>query len=150
MDKEPKIILFLLIIVIFPIIQMVATLRWHNETTYHEIYCATLPFGFIYLEGDMSGSFFIGIGSVSGQVGMTENYNIKYIDEGQLKTLIFRAEEMPLIIDGTFQVEKTLYWKTSYMYFWKTREDAPWLTEYQVHIPYLPELNQTLTEDWIR
>jgi len=145
-DKFEKIMGGLVIFALILMIQPLVTQKWHKETTQHEIYYATLPFGFIYLEGDMGG-WFLGF---SGQLGVTENYNIKYMDNGQLKTLVFKAEETPLIIDGTFQVERTVYWKTYYIFFWRCHDQAPWLTEYKIHIPCLPEVNQTLTETWVR
>ena len=124
--------------------------RWHSETTQHDIYYATLPFGFIFLEGEMGGAFIFGFGSISGQIGMSETYNIKYMKGNELITLTFDAEEIPLIVDGIFQVEKTVHWRTSYILFWKQTMDASYLTEYEIHIPYLPEVNRTLTEDWIK
>lgn len=126
MDKEDKGIIILLI-TIFSIFGYVIHYSEMRSNTFYDypIYKATLPFGVIQTEG----RFVIGTGSI----GSEEYYYIKYFRGNELISVILQAKYYPLIIDGKFYIS--------------VNELG---TRYYIHIPRLPELNQTWTMEWIK
>jgi len=135
-------ILFLLML------QVAFTVQTSIVTKYHDIYQATLPFGIIQLSGDAQGTFFFGTGEFSSSITSEEFYFIKYFDGKELKSLSLEADKTPIIIDETFRLEETTHQKYFYIFFWKINFSQPYVWNRKVHIPYLPEVNQTLTEKW--
>lgn len=107
----------------------------------HEVYRVIAPFGIIWTKGRavfLSGT----------QFDMNEKYVIKYLDGNELKTVIQSAEEVSIVIDGTLKLSE-------YRYMQYNRNTGEILDEnyldakqFQLYIPALPEMNQTLTLDW--
>jgi len=100
------------------------------------------------VEGNMGGVMFLGTGVISGGISSEETYFLKYFDGDELKSLSLEADEVSIIVDGTFKLEEEIHIRTSWFMTWKSEEECCWLTKYRIHIPYLPTINQTLTEDW--
>jgi len=106
-----------------------AVLRGQEPQVYYfPIYKATLPFGVIQLEG----RFLL----ASGTIGNEEVYYIKYWIGDNLCSLQVDAEDCPIVVDGTFQIESSV------------KPPMPWRGYIRLHIPMLPKVNQTLTTDW--
>jgi len=105
---------------------------FYPQTTYVNCYRVTAPFGVFGLDGH----FFFG----SGAINTEEVYSIKYFENGELKTLILDAEETPIIIDGTFRLERR--------YSRGPIFGSEIHVSYRLHLPFLPEINQTMTTEW--
>jgi len=116
-------------IILFGIASMVAmaVLIATAPSVYYPIYKATLPFGII----EVSGGFILGTGHISGE----ETYYIKYWKGQELLSLSIAAEHCPIIIDGTFRLEQA---------------SGGAVQSFKIHIPKLPEANQTWSTEWIR
>lgn len=126
---------------------------YHDYNEFLDIYRATVPFGEFVQSGRLSGVVFFGFGGIRGSFSGEEFYLIKYFDGNEIKTLKLGAEKVPLIVDGTFQLEIISDYSTGKTFFifpWSEKPSRDKYPRYKIHIPYLPEVNQTLTEDWTR
>jgi len=113
--------------------------------TYHEMYTVTAPFGVIYVNqtGDMSGSLFYTKGSFEST--LSETYIAKYMEGNQLRTI---TTNTPIIVDGNFTLQEhitIIEYKNSIYHEIKSNKTT---TEWIIHIPSLPSLNQTLNNDY--
>lgn len=99
---------------------------------YTEIYSLEAPFGILYR--DSHGSF------LYMRTDVSEDYTIKYFSNGKLKTIFLDAEYTDVVVDGTcrlIQYGKRLGIITM-------RDRGNW----DIHIPYLPEVGNLPTEDY--
>ena len=151
-DFTIKTIVFVITLAMFELSMsfIVSTVTYTDDL---KIYSATLPFGVFSVKGEIDGVYLFVAGSVSGSISGAEIYSIKYLEGGQLKTLILDAEATPLIVDGTMIVERShdrvgKIGGVSYMLGNRTPtrfENSSYT--YKIHIPYLPE-HEPLTDDW--
>lgn len=145
-DRVPILVLVGILIVcvisIYQTSQRVST----EVSTYYEIYNARLPFGVFLSSG--GGSFILGTGSFS--VSTDEVYLIKYFDGEELKSLELEAEKTSIVVDGTFRLEEITLDVEQNELWWHHKYVGTLIRERRLHIPYLPDVNQTLTEDWDR
>lgn len=130
-----------------------------QQTKKYEIYRCTAPFGILWVETDGMGTFLFISGSMTIDSELSESYIVKYMD-GDLKTLILKATETPVRIDGKFFLSET--WEISKDYnihgqiihtydgrnqhkdYWGNPLKHEWI----IHIPELPKVNQTVTYEW--
>lgn len=127
------------------------------NSTFHDIYYITAPFGFLYesSSAETYGSFLYAFGFGGGTISsnsdgeLIEIYKVKYLDGTKLKTLEFKSSEIDIEIDGIFALEEVTYNKFKVLdgeilsvYRNATR------TEYVIHIPYLPEIPNDLTTEF--
>jgi len=150
MDAFEKTCAGLGVVVIFLLVSAVATVSHPTQIEYYEVYKATVPFGEFISSGELGGFMFFGFGGVSGSLSGDEYYLVKYFDGEELKTLKLDAEDTPLIVDGTLRLEvisepTIIRW---FFIFKTVSEDM--FPDYRIHIPYLPEVNQTMREDWTK
>lgn len=144
MDRDYAVIWSVFILIISGMCCLALTVQDEVvEINIFEVYTMTAPFGFFTVKGEMGGGVFSFYGYISG----SENYDVKYMDNDILKTLILNAEETDIVIDGTLSVEQQRVSHWGYFLFlkWEIR----WKYNYVIHIPYLPE-HETMTEDWIK
>ena len=113
-------------------------------STYYEIYNARLPFGVFLSSG--GGSFILGTGGFS--INTDEVYLIKYFDGEELKSLELDAEKTSIIVDETFRLEEITLNVDQNELWWHRKYVGTLVRERRLHIPYLPDIDQTLTEDW--
>jgi hypothetical protein len=132
------------------VIQVPLTTNDSVRTVEYPIYKATLPFGVITTSGEIDGGFVFGTGGFHGEMYSEETYYIKYFDGEELKSLSLDASETPLVVDGSFTLEVTYMTRTSWILIWKITCYEDEVVGYRIHIPELPEVNMTLSEDWIR
>jgi hypothetical protein len=153
MDDERKLKIALgvaLFVCIMGIISVFTTTH-HDYHEYLDIYKATVPFGEFVQSGSLSGVMFFGFGSISGSFSGEEFYLVKYFDGEELNTLKLDAENVPLIIDGTFQLEIISSYASGtnlFIFKWTEKPHRDTYPDYKIHIPYLPEVNQTMRSDW--
>ena len=147
-DVGGLIILFIIIIGVGGGIQSLVTTTYVYESTEYEIYKATVPFGVFMVEGNMGGVMFMGTGMISGSISSEETYFLKYFDGDELKSISFDAEDVSIVVDGTFVLEEIIPVAKSTWLFWDNSDPHTWSKEHKIHIPYLPTVNRTLTEDW--
>lgn len=148
MDKDRIRLLIVLGISALIVICMIQSF-WRVSTevsTYHEIYSARLPFGVFMSSG--GGSFILGTGGFS--FGTDEVYLVKYFDGVELKSLELEASKTSLIVDGTFRLEEITLDVEQNVLWWRQKFVGTMMRGRRLHIPYLPEVNQTLTEDWTK
>jgi len=115
------------------------------EKTYYQVYQATFPFGTITSKGDLHGGGGLFTWHLTGEIYPVEVYSVKYLDNNQLWTVLIDAEHNPVVIDGTLRLEKVV--STNYepaFYFWKQLVSKN--VGYVLHIPSLPETNQTMID----
>jgi len=112
---------------------------------YYEIYRVTCPFGVWHISSEGTALFFL----TSFSIDMRESYVIKYFDENRhLKTSILDSREADIVIDGTFRLERvttTQYYNLLFLFPDILTHEVKWI----IHLPYLPKVNNTMTEDWI-
>ncbi len=128
---------------------MVLIYPWYETSTIEcQIYKATLPFGVLEYRGKISGGGmligFIGIGSIYGELTGEEMYYIKYLKNNELYSVSLDAKRNRIIIDGKFMIEEV--YETSHNRFGVT---GVLLVGYKIHIPELPLVNNTMTQEWI-
>jgi len=84
---------------------------------------------------------------IGGSFSEEETYVIKYLVGNELRTKTFKANKMSLIVDGNFQLEKVfnrIYRRS----FGRDPVLQDEIISWRVHIPYLPELNATMTREF--
>lgn len=130
------------------------TIGWLlDETYFYEGYVMKAPFGVFATEGEGSirGGSILFFSYIRGsfEYGMEEIYVIKFINNGELKTMKFNSEEIAVIPDGRFGLEELVYneYKYEVESGYRIRQYGQ-RQVYKIHIPYLPRVNQTITEDW--
>lgn len=105
------------------------------------IWRATMPFGTLILDGKIRG----GILFLSGEISETEVYIIKYLDGTTLRTVIVKAAETPIEVDGRFQIDivYTDYMRITYKNGVEVAREryqlGPSRESIRLHIPKLPE-----------
>jgi len=117
------------------------------ETRYYDIYNLKAPFGIFWTEGGMSGNIIY----FRGYTEMVENYVVKYFDGNELKTKIFNAEETSIVVDNTLRLEQLDSYTEDGWWWYRShhrRYNVYPIDKWIIHIPYLPDINTTLTEDW--
>ena len=151
MNKSDKIIIGIMIVFSILVISTAQTQGIYNSYEFFEIYKATVPFGEFVVSGSLDVSMFLFIGRVGGTIEGEESYLIKYFVGEELRTMNLDADLVPLIIDGSLQLEIISSYRTfrPFYVFEHMRRSNPAVT-YKIHIPYLPEVNQTLKDDWSR
>lgn len=143
LDTFSKILIGILIFLMGGLITLVASAHRYNEAPeYFDIYATTTPFGFFSAQGEVSGGLFFFYGSIRG----SENYDVKYLQDGILRTVICNAEETDVIIDNTLRLERIENTRVIWFWMWKIEQHRGY--DYKIHIPYLPEVDP-ITEDWI-
>ena len=111
-----KVVVGLSILAVIGFVSMF-TITWNNQSDYHDMYKATVPFGEFINTGELGGAMFFGFGSISGSFSGDEYYLVKYFDDEELKPLKLDAEDTPLIVDGTFQLEIIYRYPTTRWFF---------------------------------
>jgi len=115
------------------------------DIMYYDLYRVTCPFGVWHTSG--SGSVFLLAAEFN--LDLKESYVIKYFDGRFLKTEIMDARDVSIIVDGSFRLEKitTVHMgKFWFLYPMHIHNE----TSFIIHLPYLPTINETMTNDWIR
>jgi len=149
------IFVLLLTSLVFTITVDYALHTYSNLTTrtHYQIYRVTAPFGVFAVEGqgEIGGLFIVFYGSYS--IELTEQYVVKYFDGDELKTKIFDATTVSIVIDETFTLEQIF--TEEYRFDRGTGEcleptdDSRYKeTIWRIHLPFLPGINKTTTE-WI-
>lgn len=143
LDIISKILIGILIFLAGGLVILVVTDHSYNgDPEYFDIYATTTPFGFFSTQGEVSGGLLFFDGSIRG----AENYDVKYLQSGVLKTVICNAEETDVIIDNTLRLERIE--KIRVIWFWTNKIEQHRGYIYKIHIPYLPEVDP-ITEDWM-
>jgi len=122
----------------------VGVLNAKTEPEYFDCYRVTAPFGKLWVE--TRGGFVMimgtGVGSIRGS--LDEAYIVKYYVGDEIHTVILDAEKTPVVVDGTFRLERIEDSSTL-----AERDKSSYHTyKYKIHIPILPLVNQTITYDW--
>jgi hypothetical protein len=124
-----------------------------SSNTY-DIYSVTAPFGMVYRDtsASMHGSVFLFAGAFSGSMNtqVSENYATKYMIGDELHSITCKASDTPIKIDGNFTITINYYKHYSWNTYWnvKSTHDDTFSYGYIIHLPSLPQLNQTLTDDY--
>lgn len=121
-----------------------------SETFYtcYDIYYVNAPFGIVWVETTGSGSFLFMAGSLHLGSEVSETYIVKYLDNGELHTKTFDSTKIPIVPDGTFQLEYSERWETHERNLFGTNLRGPYDKTYRIHIPQLPALNETISMEW--
>jgi len=108
--------------------------QWITTGT-RQIYYVELPIGKFWTNTE--GSFVFGCGSIDST--LSESYNIKYFKDGELRSLFLDASKCAIIPDGSFYFEMRV-WAHKNIYGWLSNSE----NYYAIHVPALPQLNETL------
>jgi len=75
------------------------------QVEYQSLYYTQAPFGILYADtsGSINGNFIWISGSISTSLG--EAYVIKYWQNGELLSTTLPANQVPIVVDGTFRLE---------------------------------------------
>ena len=141
----PLVIMVLVFIPIFVNVELMNVMAGQSEL--FDLYYATVPYGILWVETKGGAVFFLFAGAGYIEGNLQETYIVKYYIGNEIHSLDLKSSWTPLVEDGTFQLEK--YRNPDYS---DTLEQNPtdgeeWL--YKIHIPKLPEINQTTNDDWI-
>jgi hypothetical protein len=139
-------------IILFIAILLIATFAnttiVSETSTYHEMYSVTAPFGVIWVNqaGEINGGLFYTHGSLESS--LTESYVAKFVVGNELRTI---TTDKPLIIDGNFTLEEKITTRHSQSLVWSNVSINPdnVTTSWIIHIPSLPQNNQTANGDYI-
>lgn len=138
MENKGFVVAFTVVMMLFGVsILCVASVR-NTETVSYEVYYAECPFGILWVE--TRGSFIFASGTL--QSNLQESYIVKYYVGDELHTVNLKAEEYPIIIDGTFGMEYKVTYTRSFLFggewkYWYRRAVA-------LHIPAIPLMNKTV------
>jgi len=147
-----------IIVVGFLLTMLFTSYEYIEETTsyeYYDIYYCTAPFGMVWLETDASASgafiYIVGIYNYRTETQLVEIYNVKYLQNGGLKTKVFDAYEISVVPDGRFILEVKITNTTRHsgcLAFHGVSSKTTY-SDWKIHIPELPRLNQTITKEWM-
>lgn len=107
---------------------------------YHPIYTVTAPFGVIWVDtiGEISGGLFYTSGSMNSY--LSESYIAKYLDGNLLRTVTTNSS---IVVDGNFTLEEKITTTHLLNNFWNWNKTGKVVTDWIIHLPSLPEVNQT-------
>lgn len=121
------------------------------KSDYKELYYAQAPFGVLYADtsGHSSGNFMWSSGDIS--TTLSENYVLKYWENGKILSMSLKASETPIVVDNTFRVEANYtiqHLQPIFEWFGEGfRENLTAANpHYTLHLPSLPE--NVTNHDW--
>lgn len=145
MGKVETISLLIIAGLIITLFAFLFSYQTQTETAFYDVYHAECPFGILWVEIQGGAVFVYGSGIGVFDSSLRETYIIKYHIGNELHTANLRADQYPVVIDGTFRMEYRI----------KRRRNALVNTEWEIysrkpvaiHVPDLPPVNETVK--WI-
>jgi hypothetical protein len=122
-------------VIITAIVLMAIPVNVYTETYDRNLYYVNAPFGNYGIDGE--GHFFLASGSTT--LTTTEFYTVKFWSSdgpNVLKSLTLKANETPVIFDGTFKVEISIRRAFSIYGFELCGIEV---VSYKLHLPQVPD-----------
>jgi len=120
------------------------------EIEKYPIYSCTAPFGILFKKTKSSGGGRNGEWSWYIDVNLAEKYIVKYMDGNKLKTIKLNAEDIDIVVDGTFIYEEKYKRYGEIINGEEQWEKHRYLRTQIIHLPNLPDPQFKMTDNFIK